>query len=193
MSDSETLFSIPPHFVAFAWRYPRCDHFFAPQDEGRVVSRPRDLCLVISNQIISGRAQGLPGSWRACIDVPKSPTPVEPLEECGPGLLQRWCLPGILNGRPPRLPRFRGSMLRPIDSLSTLRRSGYPDPTQDSLPGGGPRLPGRDSNPQGSKERFQQIVTSCVPLSQASPGAQNVLGRLPSSTIDPLTVSQEQC
>jgi len=37
----------------------------------------------------------------------------------------------------PTIGRFRGSIAWPTASLSTLRRLGYPIPTQDSLPAGG--------------------------------------------------------
>jgi hypothetical protein len=45
--------------------------------------------------------------------------------------------------------RFRGSITRPASSLSTLRSGGYPNATQDSLPGGDQPYPG-GTRPAGS-------------------------------------------
>jgi len=41
----------------------------------------------------------------------------------------------------PTISEFRGSITRPASSLSTLRSNGYPNATQDSLPGGGHPYP----------------------------------------------------
>jgi hypothetical protein len=54
----------------------------------------------------------------------------------------------------PRRCRFRGSIARPVHSLSTLRSPGRPGATQDSFPAAGPALPGGVGYPQGSSERF---------------------------------------
>jgi hypothetical protein len=56
--------------------------------------------------------------------------------------------------RLPRRCRFRGSIARPVHSLSTLRSPGRPGTTQDSFPAAGPALPGGIGYPQGSDERF---------------------------------------
>jgi hypothetical protein len=48
---------------------------------------------------------------------------------------------------------FRGSITRPAHSLFTLRSSGFPDTTQDSLPAGGP-LCRTGVEPAGSLVRF---------------------------------------
>src|SRR5271163_2969207 len=39
-----------------------------------------------------------------------------------------------------------------------LAVKGYPSPAQDSLPVAGPSSTGRDSNPQGSSERFPNVT-----------------------------------
>ena len=66
--------------------------------------------------------------------------------------------------RPPLCPRrrlphsyFRGSITRLRHWLSTLRRPGRPDTTQDSLPAAGQALPDGLGYPQGSIERFQGV------------------------------------
>ncbi len=60
---------------------------------------------------------------------------------------------------------FRGWITRPAPSLSTLRRLGYPRPTQDSLPAGGHPWPGRIGYLLGSRRRVSKKVT----LSSSSP------------------------
>lgn len=44
----------------------------------------------------------------------------------------------------------RGSIAWPVHSLSTLRRTGYPITTQDSLPAGCPSVAGQDCGPAGN-------------------------------------------
>ena len=60
---------------------------------------------------------------------------------------------------------FRGSITRLRHWLSTLRRPGYPDTTQDSLPAAGQTLPDGLAYPQGSTERFQSVsyISSSFP------------------------------
>jgi hypothetical protein len=60
---------------------------------------------------------------------------------------------------------FRGSITRPVHSLSTLRSPGYPGTTQDSLPATGQALPDGAGYPQGPNERFPRYIR--FPLSQA--------------------------
>jgi hypothetical protein len=83
---------------------------------------------------------GLPGSWEPQADMPCSPTPMG------------WFMPGwygmsmqpfvVLKTSDPMKRSFRGSIARPVYSLSTLRSAGYPYATQDSLPAGSQPLPG---------------------------------------------------
>jgi hypothetical protein len=87
------------------------------------------------------------------VRVPCSQTPTGPRRQAV--TTPRCCLPRFVPRRLPRLRFLRGSITRPTHPLSTLRRGGRPNTTQDSLPGGGPTLPGRDLHPQGSNERFQ--------------------------------------
>ncbi len=76
--------------------------------------------------------------------------------------------------RPPlcpqrRLPQmyFRGSITQLQHWLSTLRRPGYPDTTQDSLPVAGQALPDGIGYPQDSNERFQTHIMLVILPSQA--------------------------
>ena len=68
-----------------------------------------------------------------------------------------------------RLPHgvFRGSITRPLHSLSTLRHAGYPDATQDSLPPAGHALTGGIRTRWIHDERFQLCFLHCVLLSRA--------------------------
>ena len=68
------------------------------------------------------------------------------------------------SARPPQCPRrrllhgsFRGSITRLRHWLSTLRRPGRPDTTQDSLPAAGQALPDGIVYPQGSNKRFRGV------------------------------------
>jgi hypothetical protein len=98
------------------------------------------------------RRQDLLRSWGTPIVLlPCSTTPAGPTHQA------RCDAPA----RPPLCPRrrlpqssFRGSITRLRHWLSTLRRPGRPDTTQDSLPAVGQTLPDGLGYPQGSDERF---------------------------------------
>jgi len=68
-----------------------------------------------------------------------------------------------------RLPRkvFRSSIAWLSDSLSTLRRTGYPATTQDSLPAAGQALPDGLSTRKVPTKGFRSASLHLVPLSQA--------------------------
>ena len=107
------------------------------------------------------KRQVLPGSWGTLADVPCSPTPPGPpvfghiaSQSVGLAFWQQQTIgPGTMC--------FRGSITRPIRSLSTLRRAGRPNATQDSLPAAGLSLAGRDFHPLGSSLDFQGLSPSC--------------------------------
>ena len=58
---------------------------------------------------------------------------------------------------------FRGSIARRLIWLSTLRRSGHPPTTQDSLPAAGPALPDGIGYPQGSLRKVSSLWLSSFP------------------------------
>ena len=58
---------------------------------------------------------------------------------------------------------FRGSITRPLTSLSTLRRMGRPTTTQDSLRAAGPALPGGIRTRRVSAKGFRVQVSSSFP------------------------------
>ena len=63
--------------------------------------------------------------------------------------------PPVSTTKAPGVLYFRGSITRPLTSLSTLRRMGCPTTTQDSLLAAGPALPGGIRTRRVSTKRFQ--------------------------------------
>ena len=68
----------------------------------------------------------------------------------------------------PTISEFRGSITRPTSSLSTLRSGGYPNATQDSLPGGGQPYPG-GTRPAGSVRKVSETTTHLMSSLPPSP------------------------
>ena len=78
------------------------------------------------------------------------------------GLYSASVLPSALStASAPATNTFRGSIIRPASSPSTLRRAGHPATTQDSLPAAWPASPGGLGYPQGSFARFHFIHPPC--------------------------------
>jgi hypothetical protein len=95
-------------------------------------------------------------SWGTPIVLlPCSPTPVGPLHLA-------WAMqrhgPRCVHDEGSCITYFRGSITRLRHWLSTLRRPGRPDATQDSLPAVGQTLPDGLGYPQGSIERFLDVI-----------------------------------
>jgi hypothetical protein len=78
------------------------------------------------------RTQDLPGSWAT----PMCTCPaLRPRRASAPGLRGASVLPSALKtASAPQTVSFRGSITRPVHSLCTLRRPGYPGTTQHSVP-----------------------------------------------------------
>ena len=144
-----------PHFVSFAWRY----HSSARVSPAPRPSVPRAGLLELVTRylqpgIVQWKRQDLLRSWG---------TP------CALALLSDPGRTGAsgqhdASARPPQCPRrrllhgsFRGSITRLRHWLSTLRRPGRPDTTQDSLPAAGQALPDGIVYPQGSNKRFRGV------------------------------------
>ena len=85
----------------------------------------------------------------------------------------RYCLPYIHTTSAPTTNLFRGSITQPAHSLSTLRNTGYPNATQDSLPAGGQPLPDGIHCPLGPSTRFQQYTITASPH-PSFPGARGL-------------------
>jgi len=74
---------------------------------------------------------------------------------------------------------FRGSITRPASSLSTLRSGGYPNATQDSLPGGGRPYPD-GTRPAGSVRKVSETTTH---LTSSLPPSPSFARRTPGTFI----------
>ena len=129
---------IPPHFVAFVWWYLRVHSFFSLPG-GRVRRRGLEL---VTRYLQPGFRRGndrisqVPGEPQVSVRHVQS-TPAGPLAPDHCGATAR-----PLVSEEQGLPRkvFRRSIAWLSDSLSTLRRTGYPASTQDSLPAVGQTL-----------------------------------------------------
>ena len=91
-------------------------------------------------RLVPRRRSGLPRSWGTPVLMPCSRTPAGPLGQSS--LPLGCCLPSTKQRRLPRCKPFRGSITRPVHSLSTLRRVDCSTSTQDSLPAADSALPG---------------------------------------------------
>ena len=142
-------------FEFFTSRYHRVARGLLPSVVG-VPPGARELSVPVSPSGLtmetsgSLRFLGNPGGHCPC-----SSTPV------GSGRLsgQRVsCLtrpPPVSTTKAPSVLYFRGSITRPLTSLSTLRRMGRPTTTQDSLLAAGPALPGGIRTRRVSTKGFQ--------------------------------------
>ena len=75
-----------------------------------------------------------------------------------PGQYDASVLPSAFRTASAPAVRFlRGSITRPMHSLSTLRRTDHSATTQDSLPAVGQTLPDGTGYPQGPNERFPYV------------------------------------
>jgi len=135
MRRSDSLPPLPPHFVAFAWRYHGCTRVSFPWSPGA----PTTSLELVTRYLPPGSAVEATGPPRFL----ENP--------CGRVLLSD--PGGIASARPLRRRdaafrrfknvgshediTFRGSITRPAHSLSTLRSPGRPGTTQDSLPAAG--------------------------------------------------------
>lgn len=130
---------VPPHFVAFVWRYLRV-HSFSSLPGGRVRRRGPELLTRSPARELAVEATGsrkfLGNPHCPFAHVQSTPAGLRSPDHCGGAA---W----PLGSQKQRLPRkvFRRSIAWPSDWLSTLRRAGYPRPTQDSLPVAGQALP----------------------------------------------------
>ena len=80
--------------------------------------------------------------------------------------------PHSVHGKGSCIYSFRGSITRLRHWLSTLRRPGHPDTTQDSLPVAGQALPDGLGYPWGSNERFRGVsyISASFPKFNAAQG-----------------------
>src|SRR6516162_5038074 len=159
---------IPPHFVAFAWRYLRVHSFFSLPG-GRVRRRSLEL---VTRYLQPGFRRGndrisqVPGEPQVSVRHVQS-TPAGPQAPDRYGAAAR-----PLVSEEQGLPRkvFRRSIAWLSDSLFTLRSAGYPRPTQDSLPAVGQTLLDGLSTRRVPMRGFRVLSTSHPPL-PSLPGA----------------------
>ncbi len=157
MAHSDSLPPIPPRFVSFAWRY----HCAVPvgQVRGRRARPAREIWSTGPFRFMRVEATGPP----KFLGIPLSACPaLGPRWDRTPGLHGVLMSPSTrCTVSAPTRNSFRGSITRPTDSLSTLRRPGYPGPTQDSLPDGG--QPFRAGlAPAGFQRRFRMSCLCCL-------------------------------
>jgi len=147
---------VPPHFVAFVWRYLRV-HSFSSLPGGRVHRQGLELVTrYLQSGIRRGTNRVLPSSWgTSVIRLPcSSPTPAELLtsDRCDAAAWPLVC-------KKQRLPRkvFRSSIAWLSDSLFTLRGVSYLSTTQNSLPIAGQALPDGISTRKVPLEGFKVV------------------------------------
>lgn len=154
---------VPPHFVSFAWRYPPCISRSLLPARDAVPEAWNFRVRASRNRFSRGRLLGLSSSLG---------TPIVCLRMFHDSGWTSAPDFGRASARPPlytkqRLQhcKFRSSIAWLSDSLSTLRRTGHPATTQDSLPGAGQALLDGLAYPQDSDERFLgcQVILSSFP------------------------------
>jgi hypothetical protein len=159
---------IPPHFVAFAWRYlARPLVIFAPR---RTSAPPRPGVVdPVSRPGSRGgddRISQVPGDPRMSVrHVQSTPAGLRAPDHYGVAARP-------LGSQKQGLPRtvFRRSIAWLSGSLSTLRGTGYPRPAQDSLPAAGQALLDGLSTRRVPLRGFRGSSTSHPPL-PSLPGA----------------------
>jgi len=146
---------VSPRFVSFAWRY----HSSARVSPAvRLSAAAGGVLELVTRYLPPGscqwRRQDLLRSWgtQCALALLSDPGGTDASGHCNaparPPLCPRRRLPHLV---------LRGSITRLRHWLSTLRRPGRPDTTQDSLPVVGQTLPDGLVHPQGSNKRFRAV------------------------------------
>ena len=150
-------------FEFFTSRYHRVARGLLPSVVG-VPPGARELSVPVSPSGLtmetsgSLRFLGNPGGHCPC-----SSTPVGSGRLSGPRVSCLTRPPPVSTTKAPGVLYFRGSITRPLTSLSTLRRMGRPTTTQDSLLAAGPALPGGIRTRRVSAKGFRVQVSSSFP------------------------------
>src|SRR5271166_824132 len=150
-------------FDFFTSRYHRVARGLLPSVVG-VPPGARELSVPVSPSGLtmetsgSLRFLGNPGGHCPC-----SSTPVGSGRLSGPRVSCLTRPPAVSTTKAPSVLYFRGSITRPLTSLSTLRRMGRPTTTQDSLLAAGPALPGGILTRRVSAKGFRVRVSSSFP------------------------------
>ena len=158
MERSDSLPLISPHFVSFAWRYHRSSPV-RPHQLGTELWINLELVSRDSKPAVTTETSGslrFPSDPR--VPAPCSWTPVGP----------KYARPLRASARPPLVSttvapasrRFRGSIARHWDSLSTLRNGGRPPPRKTRFRLLAKLCRAGFVNPQGCNERFPSSISS---------------------------------
>jgi hypothetical protein len=167
MRRSDPLPSVSPHFVAFAWRY----HGLRPSLLPATGTRGRGLRGVGIPGPEPDRSVEAAGSPRflgnPSVPMPCSWTPVGP-RTSGHYDASTWP-PLVSTTKAPAMKRFRGSITRPWDWLSTLRSGGHPTPRKTRFRLLGQAWPGGILLPAGLLRKVSEFESH--PPSPSFPGA----------------------
>jgi hypothetical protein len=162
---SESPPTLPPHFVAFVWRYPGRTRGSLPQPPGAPAAG-LELVTRCSRRDSPRRWRGLPGSWRTPALVPCSPTPAG---SQAPGRCGAATRPSVnLTTSAPAMITLSG-LNRTARSLAVYASQiGLPRYHARLASGRWPSSAGRGWLPAGSQRK---VSAYSFPLSQAFPGA----------------------
>jgi hypothetical protein len=171
MGRSDSLPSIPPHFVAFAWRYRSALTCSLPSSAERCRRRPGVSLPGYPSIRVSrggGRASQVPGE--PIVYMPCSLTPAGPLRQAISAL--RCCLPPFLRRRLPRRESFgaqsHGLHTRCLRFVTTVTRG-----HARLASGCWPALPGGIGYPLGSYAEFQSLLHLILPAQASSLAHKN--------------------
>ncbi len=161
--------TIPPRFVAFAWRYHPPISCFAPTGPRWVNRSARSYSGAVTPRTAhcQWNRRDLPSSWGT--PMARSPCSLTPVGQPLPDPYRAAAWPPLRIRRRRQHCAFRGSITPLSSSLCTLRRADHSTTAQHSLPGAGQALPDRLDYLQGSSRRFQ--ILHLIPLLQAWLGA----------------------
>ena len=169
---SDSLPSIPLHFVSFVPRYRRDALASLQRITDIGVRRPGLFSRSPKTGSFRRRRQDLPGS----LTNPNAYMPLflDPGGAVQPSQNDCTMLPSAVStASASSMWSFGARSQRPTRSLSTLRSAGYPDTTQDSLPAGGSSLCRAGFDPLGPNRKVSLTMSRCVyimlPPSQGFP------------------------
>jgi len=156
--------SIPPHFVAFAWRYHPLHAHFVPSVR-RATPKAGGFCCshrlpLPVDSVETAGSLTFPGNPHCAYALLSDPGRI--VAPTRPITMQR-CSPRSNHDKGSHDYHFRGSITRPRHSLSTLRRVDHSTTTQDSLQAVGQTLPD-GLLPAGFLQKVSEFNTSHPPF-----------------------------
>ena len=165
MRCSDSPPPVRPHFVAFVWPYHARDvRFVPPVGQRRPSEGPGVFGAGCPFRLLGWRKRGLPGSWGNPCDHALLADPGG-IARTRPSTVRRCCLPDHPRRRLPRRKTFEALSHGLDHSLSTLRSTGCPNATQDSLPAAGQALPGSSHRTAGFPSKgFNRLSHAASPF-----------------------------